>query len=85
MAEMQLGMPGAQKVGVHKGRMKRVREGDSEEERGWRSSGRSVELIKLTDCKGLGGGGHSGAAAEKVRKFSFFSPHVQIQTHVGLI
>ena len=27
MAEMQLGMPGAQKVGVHKGRMKRVREG----------------------------------------------------------
>ena len=31
MAEMQLGMPGAQKVGVHKGRMKRVREGDSGE------------------------------------------------------
>ena len=33
MAEMQLGMPGAQKVGVHKGRMKRVREG-GEERRG---------------------------------------------------
>ena len=30
LAEMQLGMPGAQKVGVYTGRMKRVREGGGE-------------------------------------------------------